>query len=180
MITNVNGVLDTLKVVTLFQYIEQNQTIFIKSRLLILEWISNVLLQVTCVVVSVALFVALFADYMIFYIMGRHCWMGPGAIGRCSCWLACWLPSKIKMAPPQLPPPTYHLQCSRTLLAIVRAKFMERVLLTHLLHLGLGVSETKNIDRKKTRTSTRSRCWPWRYQRGTHIALIAPLSYYHC
>jgi hypothetical protein len=40
---------------------------------LILEWISNVLLQVTCVVVSVALFVALFADYMIFYIMGRHC-----------------------------------------------------------------------------------------------------------
>jgi signal transduction histidine kinase len=73
MITNVNGVLDTLKIVTLFQYIEQNQTIFIKSRLLILEWISNVLLQVTCVVVSVALFVALFADYMIFYIMGRHC-----------------------------------------------------------------------------------------------------------
>jgi hypothetical protein len=69
MITNVNGVLDTLKIVTLFQYIEQNQTIFIKSRLLILEWISNVLLQVTCVVVSVALF----ADYMIFYVMGRHC-----------------------------------------------------------------------------------------------------------
>jgi signal transduction histidine kinase len=73
MITNVNGVLDTLKIVTLFQYIEQNQTIFIKSRLLILEWISNVLLQVTCVVVSVALFVALFADYMIFYITDRHC-----------------------------------------------------------------------------------------------------------
>jgi hypothetical protein len=37
MITNVNGVLDTLKILTLFQYIEQNQTIFIKSRLLILE-----------------------------------------------------------------------------------------------------------------------------------------------
>jgi hypothetical protein len=69
MITNVNGVLDTLKIVTLFHNIEQNQTIFIKSRLLILEWISNVLLQVTCVVVSVALF----ADYMIFYVMGRHC-----------------------------------------------------------------------------------------------------------
>ena len=68
MITNVNGVLDILKIVTLFQYIEQNQTIFIKSRLLILEWISNVLLQVTCVVVPVALF----ADYMIFYVMGRH------------------------------------------------------------------------------------------------------------
>jgi hypothetical protein len=69
MITNVNGVLDTLKIVTLFQYIEQNQTIFIKSRLLILEWISNVLLQVTCVVVPVVLFV----DYMIFYITDRHC-----------------------------------------------------------------------------------------------------------
>jgi hypothetical protein len=68
MITNVNGVLDTLKIVTLFQYIEQNQTIFIKSRLLILEWISNVLLQVTCIVVPVALF----PDYMIFYFMGRH------------------------------------------------------------------------------------------------------------
>jgi hypothetical protein len=48
MITNVNEVLDILKIVTLFQYMEQNQTIFIKSRLLILEWISNVLLQVTC------------------------------------------------------------------------------------------------------------------------------------
>jgi hypothetical protein len=69
MITNVNGVIGYTEIVTLFQYIEQNQTIFIKSRLWILEWISNVILQVTCVVVSVALF----ADYMIFYIMGRHC-----------------------------------------------------------------------------------------------------------
>jgi hypothetical protein len=69
MITNVNGVIGYTEIVTLFQYIGQNQTIFIKSRLWILEWISNVILQVTCVVVSVALF----ADYMIFYIMGRHC-----------------------------------------------------------------------------------------------------------
>jgi hypothetical protein len=68
MITNVNGVLDTLKIVTLFQFIVQNQTIFIKSRLLILEWISNVFLQITCVVVPVALF----ADYKIFYNMGRY------------------------------------------------------------------------------------------------------------
>jgi hypothetical protein len=33
MTTNVNGVLDTPKIVNLFQFIMQNQTIFIKSRL---------------------------------------------------------------------------------------------------------------------------------------------------
>jgi hypothetical protein len=77
MITNVNGVLDTLKIVTLFQFIVQNQTIFIKSRLLILEWISNVFLQITCVVVFVALCVALFADYMIFYVMVRQVFLKP-------------------------------------------------------------------------------------------------------